>query len=328
MRALIMDRFGSPDEVLRLADVPSPEPAAGEVRVRLTHRPINPADLLTIAGVYPVRPSLPGTVGLEGVGRIDALGEGVVAPAIGTRVISLAGTPGTWAEQVVLPADRVLPIPDALSDQSAAQLLVNPFTTYALLTDELSLAEGDWLLQTAAASTLGRMVVQLAHRRGIRTINVVRRHAQAAELLALGADAVIATEGEDLVDRVLEITGGAGVRGAIDAVSGTLARHVARCLAPGGVMIAFGLLSGDTTMPIDVPDLLFKGATVRGFWLPLWFERQTPEGMAQSVGQIITLVAEGAMTPQVAGEYDLADFSDALVHAARVGRSGKVLLRS
>ena len=326
MRALVFDRFGPPDEVLRLADVSAPEPGPGEVRIRLSHRPINPADVLTVVGVYPVRPSLPGSPGLEGVGRVDAVGDGVRGPAIGARVIPLAGLPGTWAEQMVLRADQVLQIPDGVSDQSAAQLLVNPFTVYALLTDELQLARGDWLLQTAAGSTLGRMVIQLARRRGIRTINVVRRRAQAEELLSLGADAVVATDDEPLVERVMAITEGQGARGAIDAVGGALGADVARSLGRGGVMIAFGLLSGETTMPVDVADLLFKGSAVRGFWLPLWFAAKPPDAMAHATAEVVTLVAEGVLTPQVAAEYDLADFREALAHANRAGRSGKVLL--
>lgn len=327
MRALRLNQFGEPLDVLHLDDVPTPEPGPGEVRVRMTHRSINPSDLLTVRGFYPIRPSLPGSPGLEGVGVVDALGAGVTTLARGQRVISLAGVPGTWAEQLVIPADRALPVPDAVSDQVAAQVLVNPVTAWAMLHDELALGEGDWVLQTAASSTLGHLVVQLAKRRGIRTINVVRRRAQVEALLDLGADAVVCTEDESLVERVQAITGGKGVRGAIDAVSGPQGGEVAKCLAAGGTMLTMGVLGGATLGPIDAGDLLFKGATIRGFWLTNWFGRQSLESMGRAFTEVLTLLATGAMQPVVEAEYDLADFRGAITHAERQGRSGKVLFR-
>src|SRR5215831_20921676 len=174
MRALRFARFGDPRDMLRLENIPAPEPRADEVRIRFTHRPINPSDLLTVRGDYRIFTQPPLTPGLEGVGVIDALGDGVSGLSVGQRVISLAGLPGTWAEQFVVPAERAMPLPDAVSDPDAAQLLVNPMTAWAFLNGELPLRDGDWLLQTAAASTLGKMIVALARARGVRTLNVVR----------------------------------------------------------------------------------------------------------------------------------------------------------
>lgn len=327
MRALRIARFGNPLDVVQLDDVPAPEPHAGEVRVRMTYRPINPSDLLAVRGLYPVRPSLPGSPGLEGVGVIDALGAGVTGLDVGQRVIPLSGLPGTWAEQLIVAADRAMPVPDRLSDQVAAQVLVNPMTAWALLTDELSLSEGDWVLQTAAGSTLGRLVIQLARHRRLHTINVVRRRDQVQELLDLGADAVIATENESLVERVDALTRGEGVRAAIDAVSGPDAAKVASCLSLGGTMITMGALGGATIGPFDVADLLFKGVTIRGFWLTNWFRRKSPQELSQALGEVLTLLATHVFEPPVAAEYDLAEYRAALAHAERPGRGGKVLLR-
>jgi NADPH2:quinone reductase len=327
MRAIRFARHGEPLDVLHLDDVPAPQPGPGQVRVRITHRSINPSDLLTVRGLYPNQPTLPGSPGLEGVGTVDAVGEGVTNLSRGQRVISLAGVPGTWAEQVVIPAERALPVPDAVSDQVAAQVLVNPLTAWVMLSDELALAKGDWVLQTAASSTLGRLVIQLAGHRGIHTINVVHRRAQVQPLVDAGADAVVCTEDESLVERVRTITGGMGVRGAIDAVSGPQAGEVARCLAPGGVMLTMGVLGGVSLGPIDAGDLLFKGATIRGFWLTNWFMHQAPESVGRALTELLTLLATGVMKPVVEAEYDLADFRDAIAHAERPGRTGKILLR-
>ena len=327
MRALRFSDVGDPMQVLHLEDVPSPEPGPGEVRVRITHRPINPADLLTIQGYYPIRPSLPGSPGLEGVGVVDAVGANVTGVSIGQRVISVAGKPGTWAEQLVVPADRAVTIPDAMSDQAAAQTLVNPVTAWALLNDELSLSRNDWVLQTAAGSTLGRLIIQLAHWRGLRTINVVRRRSRARELLDLGGDAVVVTEDESLVDRVREITGGQGVSSAIDAVGGAEAADVTASLSPGGTMITMGGLSGAMLGPIGIGDLVFRGVSIRGFWLTRWTMTRPPATVARALGEVISMLTTDELRLPPATEYDLADFRTALSDAAQPGRTGKVLLR-
>ena len=327
MRALRFSDVGDPMQVLHLDDVPSPEPGPGEVRVRMTHRPINPSDLLTVLGYYPIRPALPGSPGLEGVGVVDAVGANVAGVGIGQRVISVAGIPGTWAEQLVVPADRALPIPDAMSDQVAAQTLVNPLTAWVLLNDELTLSPNDWLLQTAAGSTLGRVIIQLARRRGLRLINVVRRRSRAPELFDLGADAVVVTEDEVLADRVREITGGRGVSAAIDAVAGAEAAEIAASLAPGGTMISMGGLSGVTLGPFDIGNLIFKGTSIRGFWLSRWLTTRPPATINRAFGEVISLLTTGEIRLPAATEYDLGDFRAALSHAEQPGRTGKVILR-
>lgn len=325
MRAIRLRELGPPLEVLHLEEVATPEPGPGQLRLRMTHRPINPADLHSISGLYPVRPRLPGSPGLEGVGRIDALGAGVSGVPVGTRVVPMAGIPGTWAEHYLVPADRILPVPDSISDEAAAQFIVNPLTAWALLNDELRLSEGDWLLVTAAGSTLGQLLRQLARAKGIRLLGVVRRRPTAEEARELG-DAVVCTEDEVLVDRVKEITGGRGVPAAIDSVGGLLGGQVAHCLGAGGLMIALGLLGAEKLMPLDTADLLFKGATVRGFWLVNWFAHRPVEVQTRAIREVATLMSEGLLQPPVEAEYDLADFTAAIAHAERPGRHGKVLL--
>ena len=166
------------------------------------------------------------------MGEVQALGPGVDSVPVGRRVVPLGVSPGTWAELMVVPAARLLPVPDGVSDEAAAQLVVNPLSAWVLVVDELDLQPGEWLLQNAAGSTLGRVVIQLARARGFRTINVVRRAEQGEELLALGADEVIVTDHEDVEERVREITAGEGVGKAIDAVGGELAGRIAAALAP------------------------------------------------------------------------------------------------
>lgn len=324
MRAIRFNRFGPPNEVLRLEEMPVPEPGQGQVRLRLTHRPINPSDLLTISGEYGRLPDLPATPGFEAVGRVEALGEGMTGIALGARVVPLSAG-STWCESVIADATRLLPVPDAVSDSSAAQFVVNPVTAWLMLEEELKLEPGDWVVQTAAGSTLGRMVIQLGRLRGFRTINLVRRPEQVEELLALGADAVLVTGRDDVAGRTRELTGGRGARGALDAVGGEAGAFALQALQPGGTLLIYGML-GREPLPLHNGEMLFRGLTVRGFWLAHWFRRTPPTQIAATLGTLMGLMAGGDLVPPVEAEYDLADFRAAIDHAERPGRRGKVLL--
>ncbi len=323
MRAIRFDRFGPPADVLRLEEVPPPQPGPGQVGLRLTHRPINPSDLLTVSGEYGRLPPLPATPGFEAVGRIEALGEGVAGWQIGRRAIPLSAG-GTWCDAVVADAARLVPVPDAVSDATAAQFVVNPVTAWVML-DELRLQPGDWLVQTAAGSTLGRLVIQMAQLRGYRTINLVRRPEQAAELRELGGDAAYCTADADVVARIKELTGGRGAAGALEAVGGAAGALALAVLRPGGVMLAYGML-GDDPLPLHNGEMLFRGLTVRGFWLSHWFRQTPPAQVAATLGGVMQHMADGHLLPPVEAEYDLADFRAAVAHAERPGRQGKVLL--
>lgn len=326
MRAIQFGRFGPPEDVLFLADIETPTPGPHQVRVRLTHRSINPSDLLTVTGDYGRLPDqLPATVGFEGMGVIDALGESVNGWHVGQRVVPL-GAPGTWCDFVVVAPQQLVPVHDHVSDQTAAQFIVNPVTAWVMLTQELDLQAGDWVLQTAAGSTLGRLVIQLAQLRGIKTVNFVRRREQVDELAALGADAVICTQDDNVVDQVMALTGN-GVQGAIEAVGGETGALAASCLAPGRTMLVYGVLSM-APIPLNGGEMLFKGTTVRGFWLTHWFRATPPAAVAGALRALMQQMAQGNLIPPVEAEYDLADFEAAVRHAQRPGRSGKVLLVS
>lgn len=324
MRAVRFERFGPPAEVLHLAEMPAPEPGPGQVRLRLTHRSINPSDLLTISGEYGRLPRLPATPGFEAVGRVEALGEGTRGPALGARVVPL-GAGGTWCESVVADAALLVPVPDAVSDGAAAQFVVNPVTAWVMLEEELKLQPGDWVVQTAAGSTLGRLVIQLGRLRGYRTINLVRRPEQVDELLALGADAAFATSDGDVVERIRQVTDGKGAAGGLDAVGGETGALALRALRSGGTLLLYGML-GDQPLPLHNGEMLFRGLTARGFWLSHWFRATPPAQVAATLGTLMQLMAAGELMPPVEATYDLADFRSAIAHAERPGRQGKVLL--
>jgi NADPH2:quinone reductase len=317
-------QFGEPADVLQVEERPKPIPGIGEVLVRMRARPIHPSDLLTVRGLYGSLPTLPAITGVEGAGAIEAVGLNAQGWQIGQRVIPLA-VPGTWQEYLIVKAGQLIPIPDTISDAIAAQFVVNPFTAWIMITEELEVKPGQWLLQTAAGSTLGRIVLQLAKLRGFKTINVVRRREQAEEMKALGADEVVCTADEDLVERVMEITETVGVAAAIDAVGGQTGADAARVLSQHGVMLSYGLLSG-RSIPIDGGQMIFQCSTVRGFWLSDWFCNVPAEGQRAVSTELLRLMARGEIVPPIEAEYPLEDVVKAVQHAEHQGRHGKVLL--
>lgn len=326
MQSVRFHEFGNPAEVLRVEEVPKPEPGAGQVLVRMRVRPINPSDVLTVRGLYGSLPVPPATPGLEGMGEVAEVGEGVKHLRAGQRVIPL-GVAGTWQEFIVAPAAQLIPVPDAVNDQTAAQFVVNPLTAWIMTVEELDLQPDEWLLQTAAGSTLGRVVLQIAKQHGFKTINVVRRREQVEELKALGAHEVICSDEEDIPERVRAITGKEGLKKAIDAVGGETGASVVRALGRGGVMLVYGLLSG-RPMPIDGGRMVFTSATVRGFWLGEWMRSVPPERQQAVIAEMLRSMATQEIVPPVEAEYSLSEILAAVEHSERPGRSGKVLLVS
>ncbi|WP_334266714.1 zinc-dependent alcohol dehydrogenase family protein [Edaphobacter sp. HDX4] len=269
MGALIFRETGEPKSVLELAEIPTPPLAPGEALVRVLLSPINASDLHMARGRYGRQPELPASPGLEGVGIVEAVGPGVQGSTVGTRVV-FVDTWNTWREQIVCPVDKLVPVLDGLDDPAAATSYINPLTAWALTLSTHKVKEGDWLLQTAAASSVGKFVLQLAQQYRFKTINVIRRREQESIIRNLGGNEVIYTSDEDLKARLQELTGGKGVERAIDCVAGEVGAEVARNLAPAGTMLVYGALSSHRqtdpaklTMPLFAPRLIYSTATVR-----------------------------------------------------------------
>jgi NADPH:quinone reductase-like Zn-dependent oxidoreductase len=190
---------------------------------------------------------------------------------------------------------------------------------------EAGLQSGDWLLLTAGGSTFAQLVLQLAAPRGIKVICTVRRPDQVPALLALGATAVVDTEQENLPKRVRELTEKAGAKACFDAVGGATGALALQCLAPGGQMLVYGMLSLQE-LPLNNGLLIFKGLHVRGFWLTTWLAQVAKPVRAQAAQEILAALASGTLQIQVEATYPLAQAREAVAHAERPGRHGKVLI--
>jgi mitochondrial enoyl-[acyl-carrier protein] reductase / trans-2-enoyl-CoA reductase len=328
MKAVVIEGFGDPASTIELRDLPDPPPPApGEVAVDMLVLNINPSDLLQIQGLYGVsRPPLPFIPGGEGVGRIAAVGVGVTGLKVGDIVAPLILN--SWIERVNIKAHLALKLPDDIDLEQAAMIKGNPATALALLTDEVSLKPGDWLVQNAANSAVGTFLIKLAAQRGIRTLNVVRREAAAEAVRAAGGTAVLASGLDDpkaFRKQAAAATGGAPIRLALDAIGGTATATLAGAVADGATVVNYGLLSGEQCR-IDAQHLIFRKVTLKGFWLMHWFAETPLERVAASYAEIARGMTDGSLTTPVAEVIPFEEARRAMTAAGEGGRSGKVLM--
>ncbi|MDN6813114.1 MAG: zinc-binding dehydrogenase [Corynebacterium variabile] len=324
MRSLTHDSFGEPEDVLRLTEENVPEPSEGQVRIRVVLSPVHNHDIWTIRGTYGFVPDLPAPAGTEVLGTVDAVGSGVTGLEAGKRVVS--GTSfGVWAEYALVDAADVIPVPDQLPDDRAAQLVSMPFSAISLL-DFLQLHEGDWLIQNSANGAVGRILAQLAKARGIHVIGLVRRDAAVADLAAEGITDVLSTEDPAWREKLQEITGGARVATGLDSVGGQATADLVSVLGEGATLVCFGAMGGPT-MTVPSGPVIFKDITVRGFWGSRVSREMAREKKAELFGELITRLSEGSVTLPVEGIFDASDFREAMISSMSSGRTGKVLLR-
>lgn len=316
--------FGDPAEVLAAEDRPLPEPGPGQVRLRMILSPIHNHDLWTVRGSYGYKPELPAIGGSEGVGTVDALGEGVSGVAIGQRVAA-AGVHGAWAEYFLAPAQSLVPLPEAIGDEEAAQLVAMPFSALTLI-EFLGVGPGDWIIQNAANGAVGKAVAMLAKARGIHAINLVRRDAAVDELSALGIDNAVSTEAAGWQDRVRAMPGEASIRAGVDSVGGKAAGQILSLLGDDSLLVSFGTMSGGA-MEIGSGDLIFKQATVKGFWGAKVSAAMSPADKARLMAELIRLVISAELVLPVGGIYGLDQIKQAVAASLTAGKAGKILLR-
>lgn len=323
MKQVLVDRYGTPWEVARCAEVPDVgAPAADEVVLDVLAFPINPADLWFCRGSYRLKPPLPATPGAECVGRVVAVGTSVTHVRPGDLVINLQRE--NWTQRRRVKGDDAIPLPAGIDLRQAAMVRINPPTALLMLSDFVDLRAGEWVIQNVANSAVGRLLIVLAKQRGLRTVNVVRRAELAAELATLGADRVL-VDGDGLADRVAEATGRAEIRLGIEAVGGAATARLVECVANDGTVVHYGSMSGEDPWA-GRSNFIYRGVRLTGFMLGRFLARRSPEQVRAIYADLGAQVKAGTLSAPVDSVYPIDDIREALRHADRGGRRGKILV--
>lgn len=328
MRAIVVTEHGGP-EVLRVRDVDAPTPGVGQVRVRHTWVGVNYVDLLHRAGGhYPL--ALPFTPGVEGVGVVEALGDGVADVRVGDRVSYTGFHDASYADAGVVPADRLVPTPADLDDRLVAAVAMQGNTAAVLLTMAQPVAQGEVVVVTGAGGGVGAMVTQAASAAGARVVALASSAAKQEYARASGAERVVATPNE-LPAVVAELTGGVGAVAAYDAVGAATSEAILASLAVRGHYVLYGKSSGAVTgFNLDrlsgFHDDSIRGA-VRLSWVSGYHYLLDRSDLVAVGDTVARWLRDGTLRPRIGGEFALEEAADA--HRAIEGReiAGKVLLR-
>jgi NADPH:quinone reductase-like Zn-dependent oxidoreductase len=229
-----------------------------------------------------------------------------------------------WAQRVQIPAARAIKVGKEVDLLQLAQLKANPPSAMLMLSNYVDLEPGDWVVQNAANSGVGRHVIRLAAADGIRTANIVRRQDAVAPLKEIGADLVL-IDGDDVGARMRAETGGTGARLALDAVCGDATRRLADCLEEGGVVVSYGFLSGEPCM-ITPHQLVLRDIALKGFWMVRAGGAMTPDELRAMYRALVSRFADGTLHVPVESTYGLDDIAEALERSGRFGREGKIVL--
>ena len=314
-------------DVLKIEDLPLQEPGKGEVRLKVEALGLNRAEVMFREGRYLEAPELPSRLGYEAAGIVDAVGPGSGDIQIGDRVSVIPafsmGKYGVYGESAIVPAHAVAPYPDNLSVSEGAAIWMQYMTAYGALKDIGQLQPGDTAIISAASSSVGLAAIQVAKAAGAVAIATTRGSTKKQFLLTAGADHVIVTNEEDLVESVMEITSGTGANLIFDPIGGPLLQTLADAAAIGATIVEYGALSPDPT-PFPLFSALKKGLAVRGYTL---FEVvKDSERLARSKQYIYDGLKSGALKPVIDSTFPLDAIVDAHRYMESNQQKGKIVV--
>lgn len=326
MRAVELRSYEEGEGGLKVVERPVPRPGRGEVLVRMAATPVNPSDLMFVRGMYGQRKRLPVVPGFEGSGVVVESGRGFMARYLRGRRVACAAPfdgDGTWAEYMVAAAAQCIPLRRGVELEHAASMIVNPFTAWALL-DLARRAGAGAVVQTAAASALGRMVVRLGRSGGVGVVNVVRRDEQVELLRAEGAEHVLNSGAEDFDERLRELCARLRATVAFEAVAGEMTGRVLRAMPKGGRAVVYGALSHEGCL-VDPRSLIFESKRVEGFWLSEWLRGQNALRRILVAGKVQKLLS-GELKTEVRARLPLERAAEGLRQYQRDMTGGKIIL--
>lgn len=302
-KAIRIHQYGGP-EALRWEEVEVGDPGPGQLRVRHGAVGLNYIDVYHRTGLYPL-PSLPWTLGMEGAGQVEAVGEGVTEFKVGDRVAYASPPVGAYAEARLIAADRVVALPDAIDDRTAAAMMLQGMTAQYLLRRTYRVQPGDAILLHAAAGGVGLIASQWARHLGATVIGTVGSDEKAELARAHGCHHVIVYSRENFVERVREITSGQGVAVVYDSVGKETFLGSLDCLRPLGMMVSFGNASGPVP-PFEPGILAAKGSLFLTRPTLMTYTAKRPDLLA-SAAELFAVVASGAVNIEVRQTYPLAE---------------------
>jgi len=318
MEAIQLTKYGKPEEGLRLVEIAEPgDPEPDQILIRVEYAPINDSDLLVASGLYAVKPKLPSIIGNEGAGKVLAAGDAVQNVKAGDRVVIPRGV-FSWAQKVLAPAQEAIVLPPEIDPQQAAMLSISPPAAALLLEEFVALKAGDWIVQNAANSAVGRAVIVFAKQKGVRTINIVRRSELIHELQEIGADVVLLA-GPNTAAEANRATGGALVRLALDGVGGDATETLLDVVGWEAKIVCY---AAPTRQPIKVNPLVLvaKRASIHPFFM--YYPEYLPR-IPEKIRAAAALVASHQLRAPIAAVYPARRFEQALAHALT---GGKILL--
>ena len=317
--------YGAPD-VLKFKDVPDPQPAAGEVRIRVKAIGLNRAESMWRHGEYIEPVKLPARLGYEAAGTVDALGPGVEGFTIGEKVNVVPNFSmndyATYGDLIVVPANSVVPQPASLSFAEAASIWMMFVTAYSALIEDAKVTKGDFVIVPAASSSVGLAAIQIANYAGAASIALTRTSKKKSKLLEAGAVHVIATEETDLVQEVMRITDGKGARVVFDPVGGPNFPKLISALAFQGTVYVYGALSEDVT-PLPLLEMIAKIPTIKGH--SIWLTSGDPEKLKTAVAYIRRGFDEGKLRPVIDRVFPFTQIVEAHRYMEANGQFGKLV---
>lgn len=314
-------------EVLRIGEEQVTAPGRGEVQIKVRALGINRAEVMFRSGQYLETPQLPARLGYEAAGSVSAVGEGVSAfqpgDAVSTMPAFLQNQYGVYGELVNVPATAVVKHPPALSWVEAAAVWMQYLTAYGALIDIADIQKDEFVLISAASSSVGLAAIALANLQGAVPIALTRTGSKREVLLKAGARHVIASEAQDLVAEVGRITGGQGARVVFDPVAGPALSRLAEATAAGGIIFQYGALSPEPT-PLPLFSVIGKQLTIRGYTL---FElTSNPQRLAPAQQFIVNAVGSGQLKPLVARVFPFEQIVEAHRYMESNQQIGKIVV--
>lgn len=321
MRAIVCREYCQPEELV-LDELPDPTPQPGQVVIRVRAAAVNYPDVLLIGGNYQVKVPPPFSPGSEMAGEVIAVGDGVDC-RVGSRVTATTFV-GAFAEQAVVDARAVSPIPDGVDYAEAAAFGVTYRTAYYTLRTIAPVRQGDWVVVLGAAGGVGIAAVDVARLLGGRVLAAASGEEKLELCRERGAEACVDYDRENLRNRIKEITGNAGAQIVVDPVGGPYSLPALRGLGRGGTFVTLGYAAGEIpSVPLNL--VLLKGITVRGMEIRT-FASDYPDEVIRDDEELDTLFAEGKLRPYIGGRFPLDDAALALRHVAERKALGKVVI--